>query len=421
VKITVHPGGSLLPHPQILPAVRNGQIQMGEVLMSLLANENPLFNLDSIPFVAMSYEGAQRLYQAQRPEVERWLAQRGVVFLYAVPWPPQGLYTKKPVQSAQDLQGIRFRAYNPATARLAELLGMTPVQVEAADIPQAFATGIVEAMITSPVTGVDSQAWDFARYFYDVKAWIPKNMGVIGRRAFESLSPQDREALLQAAKRAEKRGWRLSQEQEEKALKTLESRGMQVVKPSPQLLADLKKVGGTMIVEWQRQAGATGVKVYRQYLGRMSLLFRLAELLAALMGLFVLLVILAQVVERFLGFVVPSALELAGYATAGLIFLGLAPTLRAGGHIRVGLLLERLPPGPRRAVEAGALLLGLLASLFAAYHAWAKAAESYRYGDLAPGLLPLPLWLPQGFLALGLSFFALGLLEAFLKAARRER
>ncbi|WP_038069081.1 TRAP transporter substrate-binding protein [Thermus scotoductus] len=268
LKITVHPGGSLFPHPQILPAVRNGQVQMGEVLMSLLANENPLFNLDSIPFVATSYEEARRLYQAQRPEVEKWLAQRGVVFLYAVPWPPQGLYTKRPVNTGADLKGLRFRAYNPATARLAELLGMHPVQVEAADIPQAFATGIVEAMITSPVTGVDSQAWDFARYFYDVKAWIPKNMVVVGRRAFESLSPQDREVLLQAAKRAEERGWRLSQEQEEKAIQTLASRGMQVVKPSPTLLADLKKVGQTMILEWQKQAGATGVKIYRQYLGR---------------------------------------------------------------------------------------------------------------------------------------------------------
>lgn len=268
LKITVHPGGSLFPHPQILPAVRNGQVQLGEVLMSLLANENPLFELDSIPFVATSYEEARRLYQAQRPEVEKWLASRGVVFLYAVPWPPQGLYTKKPVASAQDLRGMRFRAYNPATARLAELLGMAPVQVEAADIPQAFATGIVEAMITSPVTGVDTQAWDFSRYFYDLKAWIPKNMVVIGQRAFESLSAPDREALLQAAKRAEERGWRLSQEQEEKALQTLASRGMQVVKPSPALLADLKKIGQTMILEWQRQVGATGVKVYRQYLGR---------------------------------------------------------------------------------------------------------------------------------------------------------
>ncbi len=268
IKATVHPGGSLFPHPQILPAVRAGQVQLGEVLMSLLANENPLFELDSIPFLATSYEDARRLYAVQRPEVERWLLQRGVVFLYAVPWPPQGLYTGRPINTAQDLKGLRFRAYNPATARLAELLGMTPVQVEAADIPQAFATGIVQAMITSPVTGVDSQAWDFTRYFYDVKAWIPKNMVVINRRVWDGLSPQDREAILQAARRAEERGWRLSQEQEARAIQTLSARGMQVVKPPAQLLADFKKAGETMVLEWQRKAGAVGVTVYRRYLGR---------------------------------------------------------------------------------------------------------------------------------------------------------
>ncbi|GLV48792.1 membrane protein [Thermus sp. LT1-2-5] len=153
----------------------------------------------------------------------------------------------------------------------------------------------------------------------------------------------------------------------------------------------------------------------------MRVLYRLAELLAALMALFILLVILAQVVGRLLGFVVPSALELAGFATAGLIFLGLAPTLRAGGHIRVGLLLRRLPPGPQRALEGLALLLGLGGSLYATYHAWARVVESYRYGDLAPGLLPLPLWLPQSFLALGLSVFSLALLEAFLSTLRGAR
>ena len=268
IKVTVHPGGSLFPHPQIFPAVRGGQIQLGEVLMSLLANESPLFELDSIPFLATSYEDARRLYAAQRPEVERWLLQRGVVFLYSVPWPPQGLYTSRPINTAHDLRGLRFRAYNPATSRLAELLGMIPVQVEAADIPQAFATGIVQAMITSPVTGVDNQAWDFTRYFYDVKAWIPKNMVVINRRVWDALSPQDREAILQAAGRAEERGWRFSQEQEVQAIRTLADRGMQVVRPSAELLADFKKAAETMVLEWQRRAGATGVAVYRRYLGQ---------------------------------------------------------------------------------------------------------------------------------------------------------
>ncbi|WP_105318146.1 TRAP transporter small permease [Thermus tenuipuniceus] len=149
--------------------------------------------------------------------------------------------------------------------------------------------------------------------------------------------------------------------------------------------------------------------------------FRLAEFLAALMGLFILLVILAQVVGRYLGFVVPSALEMAGFATAGLIFMGLAPTLRAGGHIQMRLLLQKLPPRTRRPLETFALGLGFLTSLYASVQAWLRVAESFRYGDLAPGLLPLPLWLPQSFLAVGLSIFALALLEAFLQALKGVR
>ncbi|RDI95664.1 C4-dicarboxylate ABC transporter substrate-binding protein [Meiothermus sp. QL-1] len=268
VVIRVNSGASLLPHPQILPAVRNGQIQLGEVLISLLANENPIFALDSIPFLVSSYEDAQRLYRVSKGEIENWLARRGMVLLFSVPWPGQGLYTKKPINSAADLRGLRFRAFNPATARIAELTGMIPTQVEAADIPQAFATGIVEAMITSPSTGVDSQAWDFARFFYDLRAWIPKNMVVVNRRALESLSPADREALLAAARRAEQRGWEASQREASSKTAILAQRGMQVLQPSPQLVADLRKVGETMVNEWLRRAGATGVNIYRAYLGR---------------------------------------------------------------------------------------------------------------------------------------------------------
>lgn len=266
--IRVSSGGSLLPHPQILPGVRNGQIQMGEVLISLLGNENPVFALDAIPFLVSSYDDAWRLYKASRGEIETWLSRRGMTLLFSVPWPGQGLYTKQPVSSVADLKGVRFRAYNPATARIAELTGMIPTQVEAADIPQAFATGIVAAMMTSPSTGVDSQAWDFARYFYDLRAWIPKNMVIVSRRALDSLSPADREAVLAAARRAEQRGWQASQQEAASKTAILAQRGMQVLQPSPQLAADLKKVGEIMSNEWLRRAGANGVKIYRTYLGR---------------------------------------------------------------------------------------------------------------------------------------------------------
>jgi TRAP-type C4-dicarboxylate transport system substrate-binding protein len=263
--IRVHSGGALLPHGQILPGVRAGQIQMGEVFMSFLARENPVLALDSIPFLATSYEEAERLYRVSRTEVESWLNRQRATLLFSVPWPGQGLFTRRPVNSVADLRGLRFRAHNPATVRIAELTGMTPTLVEAADIPHAFATGIVEAMITSASTGVDSHAWDFTRYFYDLRAWIPKNMVFVSRRALDGLSPADREAVLAAARRAEQRGWQISQQQADSMAAILAQRGMRVLQPSPQLMAELRQVGQVMTNEWLRQAGATGVNIYRAF------------------------------------------------------------------------------------------------------------------------------------------------------------
>ena len=170
LKITVHSNASLFKHPQIKRAVQTGQVQAGEVFMSLLGNEDAVFAADSTPFLATNYDQAKKLWEAARPHVEERLTGEKLILLYAVPWPPQGLYTSKPVDAVSDLKGRKFRAYNNTTSRLAVLTGMVPTQVEVPEIPQAFATGIVDAMITSPTTGVDSKAWDFVNYFYDIRA-----------------------------------------------------------------------------------------------------------------------------------------------------------------------------------------------------------------------------------------------------------
>ena len=156
VDITVHSAGSLFGHPEIKDAVRRGLAPIGEILLSRLSNENPVFEVDSIPFLAASYDDARALWDASRPETEELLAEQGLTLLYAVPWPGQSLYLTEEVTDPAALQGVSFRAYNAATERLAELLGMVPTQVEAGDIPTAFATGRVDAMMTSPSTGVST-------------------------------------------------------------------------------------------------------------------------------------------------------------------------------------------------------------------------------------------------------------------------
>ncbi len=263
--ITVHSAGSLYGHPEIKDAVRRGLAPIGEILLSRLANENPVFEADSIPFLADSYDDGRALWTASRPAVEALLAEQGLTLLYAVPWPGQSLYLTEEVSDPAELQGTTFRAYNTATEKLADLLGMVPTQVEAGDIPTAFATGRVSAMMTSPSTGVSSQAWDFTKVYVDVNAWLPKNVVFVNTEAFEALSDDQQAALLEAAATAETRGWEMSEAETATQIATLKENGMTVTAPSEALAAALAAAGETMAAEWLARAGDDGQAILDAY------------------------------------------------------------------------------------------------------------------------------------------------------------
>lgn len=263
--ITVNSGGSLIPHPSIKRSLQDGIIQIGEVLMSLLENENALYGVDAIPFLATGYDDARALWEASRQPIAEILADEGLVLLYAVPWQPQSFYTAEPVTAVADFDGLRMRTYNTATARMAELLGATPTQVETPEIPQAFSTGMVDAMITSPATGVSSQAWDFVDHFTEVRAWLPKNMVVVSAAALGALDADTRAAVVEAAARAEERGWARSEELMVSLTETLAENGMTVTEPSAELMADLQAIGATMAAEWAENAGEAGAAILEAY------------------------------------------------------------------------------------------------------------------------------------------------------------
>lgn len=267
VDITVHSAGSLFGHAEIKDAVRRGLAPIGEVLMSRLSNEDPIFEVDSIPFLAASYDDAAALWAASREAVAAALNAQGLTLLFAVPWPGQSLFLRADVTEPAELRGISFRAYNAATERLAQLLGMVPTQVEAGDIPTAFSTGRVAAMITSPSTGVSSQAWDYTSHYIDTQAWLPKNMVFVNTNAFTALPDEQRTAILAAAEAAEARGWEMSKAETETQIAALKQAGMVVSQPSAALAAALAEVGRTMTDEWLARAGDAGAAVIKAYRG----------------------------------------------------------------------------------------------------------------------------------------------------------
>ncbi len=265
LKITVHPNAALFKAPEIKRAVQGGQAQAGEILLANFANEWPIYGADGLPFLADSYDAAMKLYQAQKPMMEKKLNEQGMMLLYAVPWPPQGIYVKKPIASAADLKGVKWRAYSPATARIAELVGAQPVTVQAAELPQAMATGVVESYMSSGSTGVNSKTYEHLKYWYDTQAWLPKNAVIVNTAAFKALDAATQAAVTKAAAEAETRGWAASKVENNKSIEQLKAGGMAIEKPSPQLTSDMKKVGDTMLDEWLDKAGAEGKQLVADF------------------------------------------------------------------------------------------------------------------------------------------------------------
>ena len=258
LKITVHANASLFKANEIKRAVQGNQAQAGEILLVNFENEDPMFGIDGVPFLATGYGDAKTLDKASRRALEDRLAKQGIRLLYTVAWPPQGIYTNRTLNNVADMKGLKWRAYSPATSRIAELVGAQPVTVQASELTQALATGVVDSYMSSPSTGFDTKTYESIKTFYDTQAWLPKNAVIVNQQAFAALDKPTQDAVLKAAADAEVRGWKASEEKNGWYIDQLKQKGMTIVKPSPQLAADLKKVGDTMLQEWLKKAGPDG-------------------------------------------------------------------------------------------------------------------------------------------------------------------
>ncbi len=265
LQIEVHPNNELAKLADIRGQVESGKLAAGELIMSGLVKEVPVAGADSVPFIVGSYDDARRLWQHQRPVVEQALAKRGLVALYAVPWPPQGLYTTRPIVNVGDLKGSKMRTYNAATVRIAEMVGASPVDVPAVEVGKALASGRIDSMITSGVTGVENKVWDQLKYFYDIRAWFPKNMVVANKALFDALAPAQREALRKAARAAEDRGWSASESQAAASLRELAAHGVHIESPGFEFRNELRRYGDKFSLEWVRTTGQQASEILIPY------------------------------------------------------------------------------------------------------------------------------------------------------------
>ena len=270
LKITVHAGASLFKAPEIKRAVATGQAQIGEVLLSIHENEDPLYGADVVPFLATSFADSRKLWDASKPLIEKKLAAQGLIVLMAVPWGPQGIYANKEINKVEDLKGLKWRSYNVGTARIAELAGAQPVTIQAAELPQALATGVVNSFMSSGSTGYDSKVWESLNYWFDTQAWIPKNITFVNKAAFDALPKDQQTAVLAAAKTAEDRGWKTAEEKADWYKTELKAKGMKIVAPTPELAGGFRKMGETLTADWLKKIGDEGHKVVDTYRNRVK-------------------------------------------------------------------------------------------------------------------------------------------------------
>ena len=268
--IKVHSANSLIKNPEIKRAVQTGQVQIGEIFKPNLGPEDPVFELDAIPFFAASYREARALLEVTRPVISEKLLKQGLRVLYMVPWPSQAFFTKKPINSVAELKGMKMRTYNAQTARLAQLMGTVPTTVQATEIPQAFSSGIIDTMFTSAPTAVTTKAWDYTKFVYDTQAWVPKNVVFVNERSFQALPEAVRKVVLEQAALAERRGWEWSQRDNDESPKVLVKNGMTLTAISPAFSAELKKIGDQMLDDWLKKAGPDGKRIIDAYRDRLK-------------------------------------------------------------------------------------------------------------------------------------------------------
>nr|WP_295768029.1 TRAP transporter substrate-binding protein [Rhodoferax sp.] len=265
LKITVHAGATLYKMPEIKKAVQSGQAQAGEFILSAYSNENPIFGVDSVPFLASSYVAATRLYVAAKPATEKLLDSQGMKLLFSVPWPGQSLYSIKPITKLADFKGTKMRTYNPSTTKIAEMLKAQPVTIQLAELGKALAGGTVDNFLTSSASGIDSKLYEQAKYFYIVNAWLPRNATVVNKKSFEALDKATQDAVVAAGKAAEERGWAMSRKIDAAYIKDLNKKGMTTGLPTDEVREGMSTIGDTMVREWMASAGPEGIAIIEAY------------------------------------------------------------------------------------------------------------------------------------------------------------
>ncbi len=265
LKIDLRPADSLIKLDAIKRAVQSGQVQIGEIRMSSYGNEAEIFNLDNIPGVASNFDEAWTLMEAQKPYFDDLFGKNNMSVITYVAWPGQGFYTNKPINSTSDLAGLKLRIYSQQTRILGEKLDTEAIILPFAEVPQAFATGLINSLWTSAQSGTEVQAWDYVNTFTYTGTLHQKNAIIVNNRALNALDDDTRKIVLDAGAAATTRGWEMAKAAEREKEQVLADHGMTIARAPDDVLERIEEIGAGMVEEWLNAASEEERSVYETY------------------------------------------------------------------------------------------------------------------------------------------------------------
>ncbi len=264
VKITVHSGSSLVKGNP-LKAVKDGTVALTDMFIPFTSGGGKVFGISALPFIANSYNDAYRLYQISKPAYNKTFKKWNQKLLYAVTWPPSGLYTKKPIKNMNDFKDLKTRTYDKNSANFINMAGGHAIALAWGEVYSALRTGLVNSVVTSSASGKDGKFWEVLNYFTKINYAYPLQAVTINLDYWNSLSKAQQQAMLKAAKEIEKYQWEASKKEDGIALKTLAEHGMKIEKATPEVKKGLNKIANKLLNKFLEDASPAIKKIFKEY------------------------------------------------------------------------------------------------------------------------------------------------------------
>jgi len=271
LELVVHSGGALgYKGPELLKVVRDGLVPVSDMLISGVAGDEKILQIVTLPFLVRNFDELHTLLNIARPYFDKSAAKWGQKILYVAPWPGAGLWTKKEVKTLADLKGLKTRTYDKNGALVMEAVGATPLALPFSEVYTSLQTGVIDSVMTSSPTAVDAKFWEVLKYFEPLNITIATNMVTVNQKAFDKLPKAQQDALVKAGKEMEASMWKKVPQIDKEQEGISNKNGIETVKPSKKLIADLEKITEKIRADWLKDAPAEGKKIYADYMKKVK-------------------------------------------------------------------------------------------------------------------------------------------------------